>query len=172
MELTILKHLPMPDVAVRMVTQFLRKPHPTAAMIKALTFTRCSNGFSVHGEALRYHKMNTYPPTYCRGNVAAVIRMHMFCFDMEDGEFDIESDDGQGLTIDEMREMGMTDNELTTMGYDITEGEESEIESTARALGFSNEMLYSIMETAGRNSFRALGFSDDELSAMGYEITN
>ena len=96
----------------------------------------------------------------------------MFCFDMEDGEFDIESDDGQGLTIDEMREMGMTDNELTTMGYDITEGEDSEIESTARALGFSNEMLYSIMETAGRNSFRALGFSDDELSAMGYEITN
>ena len=160
MELPILKHLPMPDVAVRLVTQFLRKPHPTAAMIKALTFSRCSKGFSVQGKTLRFHKMNTYPPKYCCSNVVTVLRMRAFYFDVEDGEFNIESDYGQGMTIDDMRELGMSDDELSAMGYDIMEVE---------ALSAMEDEIVEVVE---RNVLRRLGFSNDELSAMGYDITN
>jgi hypothetical protein len=146
MELPILKHLPMPDVAVRLVTQFLRKPHPAVAMIKALTFSRYSNGFSIIGETVRYHRMNTFPPKYCRVNVATVLRMRQFNFDAS-GEFYIDSDSDDSLTIDDYRMAGFGEDELSAMGYEI-------------------------MEVAGRNSFRALGFRDDELSTLGYEITN
>ena len=151
----------MPDVAVRLVTQFLRKPHPTAAMIKALTFSRYSNGFSIIGETVRYHRMNTFPPKYCRVNVATVLRMRQFNFDAS-GEFYIDSDSDDSLTIDDYRMAGFGEDELSAMGFDESSALREEL--SARR--------YEIMEVAGRNSLRALGFRDDELSALGYEITN
>ena len=38
MELPILLLTPLPESAVKLVTQFLRKPHPCAVLIKQLTF--------------------------------------------------------------------------------------------------------------------------------------
>ena len=38
MELPILNLLPLPQTAIQMVTRFLRKPHPTALLIKELDF--------------------------------------------------------------------------------------------------------------------------------------
>ncbi len=38
MELPILLLTPLPESAVKLVTQFLRKPHPCAMLIKQLTF--------------------------------------------------------------------------------------------------------------------------------------
>ena len=40
MELPILNHLPLSDIPRRIVLQFLRKPHPTALLIKSLWFER------------------------------------------------------------------------------------------------------------------------------------
>ena len=40
MELPILEHIPLPDLARRIVLQFLRKPHATTALIKVLEFWR------------------------------------------------------------------------------------------------------------------------------------
>ena len=40
MEFPILTFLPMPAPAIRLVTQFLREPHPTAILIQKLTFIR------------------------------------------------------------------------------------------------------------------------------------
>ena len=43
--------------------------------------------------------------------------MHVFQYD-EDGEPEIE-DYGDGLTIDDMRMLGMSDSELASMGYTL-----------------------------------------------------
>ena len=40
MELPILLLTPLPESAIKLVTQFLRKPHPCALLIKQLTFFR------------------------------------------------------------------------------------------------------------------------------------
>ena len=40
MEFPILRELPLPDSCVKIVTQFLREPHPTAMLIKELRFRR------------------------------------------------------------------------------------------------------------------------------------
>ena len=40
MELTVLNHLRLSDIPRKIVLQFLRKPHPTALLIKSISFER------------------------------------------------------------------------------------------------------------------------------------
>ncbi len=121
MEFPILQHLPLPGPAIRMVTEFLREPHPTAAMIKALRFSRWSGGFSVKGKTIRYHKMGAYPPKFMRDRLTTVSVMRIFNFDEETGEFEIESDYDDGMTVEDLRLLGMSDAELVNMGYTLTD---------------------------------------------------
>ena len=117
MEFPILHRLLMPQTAIRTVTEFLREPHPTAALIKALRFSSHPGGFSIYGNTLRFHQVDTYPPRFFRGTVASVNMMRVFQYD-EDGEPEIE-DYGDGLTVDDMRMLGMSDSELASMGYTL-----------------------------------------------------
>ena len=95
MELPILKYLPLPEDARRIVIQFLRKPHPTAVLIKQLTFERFPNdgdmlaywnapiwpfGYSVRGDTIR--RSDPYNPRVLRK-----IREFRFHLDEHTGEY-------------------------------------------------------------------------------------
>ena len=54
MELPILQYLPLPDDARRIVLQFLRTPHPTAVLIKQLTFHRTPRVLHITGDTIRH----------------------------------------------------------------------------------------------------------------------
>ena len=115
MEFPILQKLPSPHTAIRIVTAFLREPHPTAALIKALQFRHYSWGFSLSGDAIRYHRQNVYPPRFCQGKLTDV--MKMFEFDEDTGELVIPYDDG--LTIDDLRAFGFAEDTIAAMGFDV-----------------------------------------------------
>ena len=112
MELPILKQLPLPETAVRMVTQFLRKPHPTAAMIKELHFDHYPWGFSLYGEPVRYHRQNAYPPRFCKGVLSRAMKVWVFD---KTGELEIPVDDD--LNVDELRAIGFGEDEIAAMGF-------------------------------------------------------
>ena len=114
MEFPILQKLRLPETAIRMVTEFLREPHPTAAMIKAVHFDHYPWGFALSGDAIRYHRQNVYPPRFCRGKPANTMRV--IEFDEETGEF-VSPDDGDALTIDDMRPLGFAEGEILAMGF-------------------------------------------------------
>ena len=114
MEFPILQRLPLPQTAIRMVTEFLREPHPTAVMIKAVHFDHYPWGFALWGDAIRYHRQNVYPPRFCRGKPANTMRVSEF--DEETGEF-VVPDDGDVLTIDDMRTLGFAEDAIASMGF-------------------------------------------------------
>ena len=85
MEFPILTLLPLPLPAIRLVTQYLRQPHPTALLIKPLKFLRhdaqdsCDDGdedefgyeprifasLTVHGRGIRIKDLSTpWPHSY------------------------------------------------------------------------------------------------------------
>ena len=129
MELPILQLLPgpLPMDAIRIITQFLRKPHPTAEMIKALEFVPHQCGFALLGATLRFHQVNTYPPRYIRGPISEEVQMTMvrwFEYDEDTGEPEIDEDDGGTLTVNELRTIGISESDLVEMGYIDYEDEE------------------------------------------------
>ena len=113
MEFPILQKLRLPETAIRMVTEFLRKPHPTAALIKALHFDHYPWGFALSGDAIRCHRQNVYPQRFCRGNLTDVSIVREFD---EEGEF-VTLDDSDALTIDDMRTLGFAEGEILAMGF-------------------------------------------------------
>ena len=100
------------------MTEFLREPHPTAVLIKALHFDHYPWGFALSGDAIRCHRQNVHPPRFCRGNLTDVPIVREF--DEETGEFVIPDDDGDALTIDDMRTLGFTEDVIAAMGFDAS----------------------------------------------------
>ena len=69
MELTVLKYLPLEDVPRRIVYEFLRKHHPTAALIKELTFER---------ETLEFDDDSTRDYLFVYGPHVRILRKNVF----------------------------------------------------------------------------------------------
>jgi len=69
MEFPIVSQLRLPKTAQRIITQLLREPHPTAALIKNLDFEYedCPEvlpSVYVSGEGVRFIDRDTCPPRY------------------------------------------------------------------------------------------------------------
>jgi hypothetical protein len=86
MEFPILEELSLPLTAIRIVTEFLREPHPTAAMIKDVLFQQYEWGSLVSGKTVRCHVGNRHPPKYMKVS-AKIVCMLKFVFDPYTGEF-------------------------------------------------------------------------------------
>ena len=94
MEFPILTFFPMPPPAIRLVTLFLREPHPTALIIEKLTFTRCAAqddgdedsrfpaALAVKGEGVRIKDLSTpWPHTYVIRNKFSAYNLWWSAFD-------------------------------------------------------------------------------------------
>ena len=69
MEFRVLTHLPIPATAQKIITQFLRQPHPTAKLIQNLRFEweedpEVMPTLYVSGDGVRFIARETWPPTY------------------------------------------------------------------------------------------------------------
>ena len=77
MEFPVLQELPLPALCVKLVTQFLREPHPAAMLIQKLTFEHDEQAWdeddddervhielTVKGPGLRQLNQSLWPPRY------------------------------------------------------------------------------------------------------------
>jgi hypothetical protein len=77
MEFPVLHELPLPALCVKLVTQFLREPHPAAMLVQKLTFEhdeqewdeddddeRVHIKLTVKGPGLRQLNRSLWPPRY------------------------------------------------------------------------------------------------------------
>ena len=92
MEFPVLLELPLPAPCRKIVTQFLREPHPTALLIGRLSFRRYRDNvnlgtfptiptLSVYGDEIR-RIQDLYLPPYYRRNCIT----QSYSFDEESGE--------------------------------------------------------------------------------------
>ena len=126
MELPILQLLPgpLPMDAIRIITQFLRKPHPTALMIKELRFCKHRWGFTITGDPIRCHIVRNdeevYPPTF--GGRLHPHGCKSFQFDQH-GEYEEKR---EGHTMRDWILMGLETEDLEEMGFDIPAASDDE----------------------------------------------
>ena len=94
MEFPFLLKLPLSEIPLQIVSQFLRRPHPAALLIKQLQFYRILDrrhtflegtpALSIEGDTVRRIDLSTSPPRYVQN---PELRFQTYCFDLESGEY-------------------------------------------------------------------------------------